>query len=56
MSPFQHGEVYVTDDGAETDLDLVIMRGFQVFLQKNQTISQQSIYNDVLKMERQGKY
>ena len=39
MSPFQHGEVYVTDDGAETDLDLDIMRGFQAFLQKNQIIS-----------------
>ena len=37
MSPFQHGEVFVTDDGAETDLDLAIMKdsGFQ---QKNQII------------------
>ena len=40
MSPFQHGEVYVTDDGAETDLDLVIMKDFLEFQQKNLTILQ----------------
>ena len=35
MSPFQHGEVFVTDDGAETDLDLDIMKDLQMYLQKN---------------------
>ena len=38
MSPFQHGEVYVTDDGAETDLDLGHYERFSEFLQKNLTI------------------
>ena len=36
MSPFQHGEVFVTDDGAETDLDQVTMKDFQVLLLKKQ--------------------
>ena len=36
MSPFQHGEVFVTDDGAETDLDQVTMKDFQVLLQRKQ--------------------
>ena len=34
MSPFQHGEVFVTDDGAETDLDLVTMKDFQNLLKQ----------------------
>ena len=38
MSPFQHGEVFVTDDGAETDLDLDIKKDFREFPQKNQTM------------------
>ena len=37
MSPFQHGEVFVTDDGAETDLDLGHYEDFRAFLQKNPT-------------------
>ena len=36
MNPFQHGEVFVTDDGAETDLDLVIMKDLQEFQLHNQ--------------------
>jgi CTP synthase (UTP-ammonia lyase) len=39
MSPFQHGEVYVTDDGAETDLDLGhLLKDFLEYQQRNQTI------------------
>ena len=38
MSPFQHGEVYVTDDGAETDLDLGHYERFSGVSAKNQTI------------------
>ena len=42
MSPFQHGEVFVTDDGAETDLDLGHYERFSgIYLQKNLTILQQ---------------
>ena len=41
MSPFQHGEVFVTDDGAETDLDLGHYERFSGILQKNLTILQQ---------------
>jgi CTP synthase len=57
MSPFQHGEVYVTDDGAETDLDLGHYYRFT-----NSPLSQASnatsgqIYNTVIKRERQGDY
>ena len=40
MSPFQHGEVFVTDDGAETDLDLGHMKGLQIYLQKKAIILQ----------------
>ena len=57
MSPFQHGEVYVTDDGAETDLDLGHYERFSgISAKKSDNITTGSIYNDVLKMERQGKY
>ena len=38
MSPFQHGEVFVTDDGAETDLDLGHYERLQIFHQNNQII------------------
>ena len=44
MSPFQHGEVFVTDDGAETDLDLGHYEDSQIFHQDNQTISQLVVY------------
>ncbi len=57
MSPFQHGEVYVTDDGAETDLDLGHYERFSgVSAKKSDNITTGKIYNDVLKKERQGKY
>ena len=57
MSPFQHGEVYVTDDGAETDLDLGHYERFSgVSSKKSDNITTGKIYNDVLKKERKGKY
>ncbi len=57
MSPFQHGEVFVTDDGAETDLDLGHYERFsQVSAKKSDNITTGKIYDDVLKKERKGKY
>jgi len=57
MSPFQHGEVYVTDDGAETDLDLGHYERFTgVSAKKSDNITTGKIYNDVLLKERKGKY
>ena len=57
MSPFQHGEVFVTDDGAETDLDLGHYERFSgVTSKKTDNITTGKIYNDVLKKERKGKY
>jgi len=57
MSPFQHGEVFVTDDGAETDLDLGHYERFSgISAKKSDNITTGRIYNDVLKKERQGKY
>ena len=57
MSPFQHGEVFVTDDGAETDLDLGHYERFsQVLAKRSDNITTGKIYNDVLKKEREGKY
>ena len=57
MSPFQHGEVYVTDDGAETDLDLGHYERFSgVSAKKSDNITTGKIYNDVLLNERKGKY
>lgn len=57
MSPFQHGEVYVTDDGAETDLDLGHYERFVRFRSKrtnNYTTGQ--IYDSVIRKERRGDY
>lgn len=57
MSPYQHGEVYVTDDGAETDLDLGHYYRFTnspLSASSNATSGQ--IYNTVIKRERQGDY
>src|SRR3984893_9493868 len=57
MSPYQHGEVYVTDDGAETDLDLGHYYRFTnspLSAASNATSGQ--IYNTVIKRERQGDY
>jgi len=57
MSPFQHGEVFVTDDGAETDLDLGHYERFSgVSAKKSDNITTGMIYSDVLKKERKGKY
>ena len=57
MSPFQHGEVFVTDDGAETDLDLGHYERFSgISAKKTDNITTGKIYSDVLKRERQGKY
>ena len=57
MSPFQHGEVFVTDDGAETDLDLGHYERFSgVTAKKTDNITTGKIYLDVLKKERKGEY
>ena len=57
MSPFQHGEVFVTDDGAETDLDLGHYERFSgVMAKKTDNITTGKIYSDVLRKERKGKY
>lgn len=57
MSPFQHGEVFVTDDGAETDLDLGHYERFiDVNLTKNSTVTTGRIYTEVLTKERKGEY
>ena len=57
MNPFQHGEVYVTDDGAETDLDL---GHYERFINANMTqennITTGKIYNAVITKERRGDY
>ncbi|MBP7735231.1 MAG: CTP synthase [Spirochaetes bacterium] len=57
MSPFQHGEVYVTEDGAETDLDLGYYERFTgaEYTRKN-SISTGQIYNTVIQRERRGDY
>lgn len=57
MSPFQHGEVYVTNDGFETDLDLGYYERFLgVQLSRNDSVSGGRIYWDVLNAERRGDY
>ena len=57
MSPFQHGEVFVTDDGAETDLDLGHYERFSgIASKKSDNITTGKIYSDVLKKERKGGY
>lgn len=57
MSPFQHGEVYVTDDGAETDLDLGhYFRYTNSILSKVSNATSGQIYNTVIKRERRGDY
>ena len=57
MSPFQHGEVFVTDDGAETDLDLGHYERFSgISAKKSDNITTGKIYSDVLKKEREGGY
>ncbi|MDR2720922.1 MAG: CTP synthase, partial [Puniceicoccales bacterium] len=57
MSPFQHGEVYVLDDGAETDLDLGHYERFtHSKLTGNNSISSGKIYSSVIRKERKGDY
>jgi CTP synthase len=57
MSPYQHGEVFVTDDGAETDLDLGHYERFiDINLSKNSNVTTGKIYWSVLNKERKGVY
>jgi CTP synthase len=57
MSPYEHGEVFVTDDGAETDLDLGHYERFTgVHARKTDSISSGRIYSNVLEKERRGDY
>ncbi|MBU2520808.1 MAG: CTP synthase [Proteobacteria bacterium] len=57
MNPFQHGEVFVTDDGAETDLDLGHYERFtNAKLGRDNNFTTGKIYNSVITKERQGKY
>ena len=57
MSPFEHGEVFVTDDGAETDLDLGHYERFTgVACRKTDSVSSGRIYSNVLEKERRGDY
>ena len=57
MSPFQHGEVFVTDDGAETDLDLGHYERFiDEPMSKHSTVTTGQIYQDVLMKERRGDF
>ncbi|MFL5908835.1 MAG: CTP synthase, partial [Solirubrobacterales bacterium] len=57
MSPFQHGEVFVTEDGAETDLDL---GHYERFTDENTTrasnVTAGAVYNSVIRRERRGDY
>ncbi|NIJ09112.1 CTP synthase [Sphingomonas vulcanisoli] len=57
MSPYQHGEVYVTDDGAETDLDLGHYERFTgVPARQSDNITSGRIYRDIITKERRGDY
>ncbi|MGG3884226.1 CTP synthase [Brevibacillus panacihumi] len=57
MSPFQHGEVFVTDDGAETDLDLGHYERFiDINLSANSNVTTGKIYSTVIAKERRGDY
>ncbi|MFK5884060.1 MAG: CTP synthase [Candidatus Izemoplasma sp.] len=57
MSPYQHGEVFVTDDGAETDLDLGHYERFiDENLSQNSNITTGRIYSNVIEKERRGEY
>lgn len=57
MSPFQHGEVYVTDDGAETDLDLGHYERFtSAVMKRSNSVSAGQIYDSVISRERKGDY
>ncbi len=57
MSPYQHGEVYVTEDGAETDLDLGYYERFtSATLARENSVTTGQIYNSVIQRERRGEY
>ena len=57
MSPFQHGEVFVTDDGAETDLDLGHYERFTTArMSKNNNLTTGRVYDRVITKERRGEY
>jgi CTP synthase len=57
MSPFQHGEVFVTDDGAETDLDLGHYERFtRATMSKRNNFTTGQVYDEVLRRERRGDY
>ena len=57
MSPYQHGEVFVTDDGAETDLDLGHYERFtNISSKQSDNITTGRVYSDILKKERRGGY
>ena len=57
MSPFQHGEVFVTEDGAETDLDLGHYERFVgITMNQNSNVTAGRVYSNVIKKEREGKY
>ncbi len=58
MSPYEHGEVFVTDDGAETDLDLGHYERFidENLTKKNSSVTMGKVYLSVLEKERRGDY
>jgi CTP synthase (UTP-ammonia lyase) len=57
MSPFQHGEVFVTDDGAETDLDLGHYERFTTAnLTRKSNFTTGQVYDSVIRKERRGDY
>ena len=57
MSPFQHGEVFVTDDGAETDLDLGHYERFlDISLSRKNNVTAGQIYYTIIENEREGRY
>ncbi len=57
MNPFQHGEVFVTDDGAETDLDIGHYERFTgISATQSDNITTGAIYGDIIKKERRGDY
>ena len=57
MSPYQHGEVYVTDDGAETDLDLGHYERFTgVASRQSDNVTSGRIYKTIIERERRGDY
>ena len=57
MNPYQHGEVYVTDDGAETDLDLGHYERFtNIIASKHNNVTTGKVYNEVISRERKGDY